>query len=55
MQSVELLKIFQCLESVFESVCDCFKNSKDVYFEIEQVTKSNLPTQKVLDVFFLIL
>ena len=39
----------------FGSVCDCFENRKDVCFEIEQVTKSNLPTQKVLDVFFLLL
>ena len=34
----------KCFEDVLESVCDYFENSKDVYFEIEQVTKSNLPT-----------
>ena len=32
MQSVELLKIFQVLERCLESVCEYFKNSKDIYF-----------------------
>ena len=37
----------------FESVGVCFENSKDVCFEIEQVTKSNLPTQmSFLFIFF---
>ena len=39
----------------FENVCDYFENSKDVCFESEKVTKSNLPTQKVLDILFLLL
>ena len=30
---------------MFESVCVCFENSKDVCFEMEQVIRSNLPTQ----------
>ena len=34
------------------SVCDCFENSKDVGFEIEQATKINLPTQKGLRCVF---
>ena len=52
MQSVELLKIFQVLKRCLESVCDCFENSKDVCFESEQVTKSNLLTQKVFRCVF---
>ena len=29
----------------FGNVCVCFENNKDIYFEMEQVIKSNLPTQ----------
>ena len=51
---LSFLKIFQVLERCLESVCECFENRKDVCFEIEQVIRSNLPTQKVLDVLFLL-
>ena len=30
---------------MFGNVCVCFENSKDSCFEMEQVTRSNLPTQ----------
>ena len=39
--------MFSSLKDVFESVGVCLKNSKDVFwFEIEQATKNNPPTQK---------
>ena len=31
---------------MFGNVCVCFENSKDNCLEIEQVTRSNLPTQR---------
>ena len=44
-------KMFVFFENVF-NVCKmfgnvrvCFENNKDVLFEMEQVTKNNLPTQ----------
>ena len=41
----------KCFESVFESVG--FENRKDICFEMEQVTRSNLPTQmSFLFIFF---
>ena len=40
---------------MFGNVCVCFENSKDICFEMEQVTKSNLPTRKFLDMVFLLL
>ena len=40
-------------ERCFDSVGVCFENSKDVLFEIEQVIRSILPTQKsFLFIFF---
>ena len=48
--------IFENVSNVckmFGNVCVCFENSKEVYFEMEQVTKSNLPTQmSFLFIFF---
>ena len=45
--------IFFKMYSSFESVSVCFENSKDVLFEIEQVIRSILPTQKsFLFIFF---
>ena len=38
-------KCFNVLQDVLKCVCVCFENSKDYCFEIEQVTRSNLPTQ----------
>ena len=52
-KDVDLLKMFSSFVRCFESVGICFKNSKDVCFEIEQVIRSILPTQKVLVHFFL--
>ena len=40
------------MESVLKVYVIVFENSKDVCFEIEQATKINLPTQKVLGVLF---
>ena len=38
---------------MFESVGVCFENSKDVLFEIKQVIRSIIPTQKsFLFIFF---
>ena len=38
---------------MFESACDCFENSKVACFEMEQVIRSNLPTQmSFLFIFF---
>ena len=45
----------KCFEDVLKVYVIVFENSKDVYFKIEQATKSNLPTQQVLDVLFLLL
>ena len=43
----DLLKMFSSLKDVFESVGVCFENSKDVWFENEQATRNNLPTQSI--------
>ena len=52
-KDVDLLKMFSSFVRCFESVGDCFENSKDVCFEIEQVIRSNLPTQmSFLFIFF---
>ena len=40
---------------MFGNVCVCFENSKDGCLEIEQVTRSNLPTQNVFLMHFLFL
>ena len=49
----DLLKMFSSLKDVFESVSVCFENSKEFCFEIEQVIRSILPTQKsFLFIFF---
>ena len=38
---------------MFGNVCVCFEIFKDICFEMEQVTKSNLPTQmSFLFIFF---
>ena len=59
-KDVDLLKCFQFCK-MFESVYDCFENSKDVFvlkiarmfcFEFEQVTRNILPTQKSFLCFF---
>ena len=38
----------KCFESVLKVYVIVFENSKDFYFEIEQATRSNIPTQKYL-------
>ena len=50
-----MLIFWKCFQvcKMYESVGDCFENSKDVCFEIEQVIRSILPTQKsFLFIFF---
>ena len=49
------LKMFSMFVKFLEMCVFVFENIKDICFESEQVTKSNLPTQKVLDVLFLLL
>ena len=51
-KDVDLLKMFSSFVRCFESVGDCFENRKDIYFEIEQVIMSNLPTQMSFLFFF---
>ena len=41
----DLLKMFSSLKGVLKMLVFVFENSKDGCLEIEQVTKSNLPTQ----------
>ena len=53
----KVLIFWKCFkfERCFESVGVCFENSKDVCFEMDQVTRSNLPTQKFfMFIFFLL-
>ena len=45
----------KCFEDILKVYVIVFENSKDICFEIEQATKINLPTQKVLGVLFLLL
>ena len=49
---VFLKNVFNVCE-MFGNVCVCFENCKDICFVVEQVTKSNLPTQmSLLFIFF---
>ena len=51
----DLLKMFSKFVRYFESVGVCFENSKDVCFEMEQVIRSILTTQKSFLFIFLFL